>query len=105
MAAVLAGQGSGADVQTPCARVSSPTAPKHHHAPKNTQREPPKQLHRVPTPHPLAVFALMHKKSLSGIAITATEGGPLVANLSMSDLRGLTPDRLVALAGVRGWWW
>ncbi|GAB4816058.1 hypothetical protein N2152v2_003104 [Parachlorella kessleri] len=46
----------------------------------------------------LSVFALMHKRQLSGIAITETPGGPLVGNLSMSDLRGLTPDRFGALA-------
>jgi hypothetical protein len=35
----------------------------------------------------------MHRKGLSGIGVTETEGGPLIGNLSMSDLRGLTPDR------------
>ena len=40
----------------------------------------------------------MHRKGLSGIGLTETEGGPLIGNLSMSDLRGLTPDRQVARA-------
>lgn len=35
----------------------------------------------------------MHRKGLSGVGVTAEPGGPLVANLSMSDLRGLTPER------------
>ncbi|PSC70096.1 E3 ubiquitin-ligase [Micractinium conductrix] len=46
----------------------------------------------------LAAFALMHRKGLSGVGVTAEPGGPLVANLSMSDLRGLTPERFGALA-------
>jgi hypothetical protein len=40
-----------------------------------------------------AAFALMHRKGLSGLGVTEAEGGPLIGNLSMSDLRGLTPDR------------
>lgn len=43
--------------------------------------------------HPLAAFATMHRNRLSGIGVTEREGGPLIGNLSMSDLRGLTPDR------------
>lgn len=46
----------------------------------------------------LAVFALMHARKLSGVGITGEEGGPLLGTLSMSDLRGLTPDRFGALA-------
>lgn len=46
----------------------------------------------------LAAFALMHKKGLSGMGVTESEGGPLIGNLSISDLRGLTPDRFGALA-------
>jgi hypothetical protein len=40
----------------------------------------------------------MHKKGLSGLGVTQEPGGPLLANLSLSDLRGLTPDRFGALA-------
>ncbi|KAI7836565.1 hypothetical protein COHA_009582 [Chlorella ohadii] len=46
----------------------------------------------------LAAFGTMHRKGLSGIGVTETEGGPLIGNLSLSDLRGLTPDRFGALA-------
>lgn len=41
----------------------------------------------------------MHRKGLSGIGVTETEGGPLIGNLSMSDLRGLTPDRQAVESG------
>lgn len=40
----------------------------------------------------------MHRKGLSGVGLTEGEGGPLIGNLSMSDLRGLTPDRRAARA-------
>lgn len=40
-----------------------------------------------------AALALMHRKGLSGVGVTEAAGGPLIANLSMSDLRGLTPER------------
>lgn len=43
----------------------------------------------------------MHRKGLSGIGVTEKEGGPLIGNLSMSDLRGLTPDRCVGV-GLHG---
>lgn len=46
----------------------------------------------------LAAFAAMHRSGLSGIGVTEAAGGPLLANLSISDLRGLTPDRFGALA-------
>ncbi|KAL4419761.1 hypothetical protein ABPG75_006859 [Micractinium tetrahymenae] len=46
----------------------------------------------------LAAFALMHRKGLSGVGVTEAAGGPLLGNLSMSDLRGLTPERFGALA-------
>ena len=42
----------------------------------------------------------MHRKGLSGIGVTETEGGPLIGNLSLSDLRGLTPDRQAWFAGL-----
>lgn len=35
----------------------------------------------------------MHHKGLSGVGVTEAAGGPLIGNLSMSDLRGLTPER------------
>lgn len=41
----------------------------------------------------------MHRKGLSGIGVTEREGGPLIGNLSMSDLRGLTPDRQAVESG------
>ena len=38
----------------------------------------------------------MHRQNLSGVGVTDdVPGGPLVANLSLSDLRGLTPERCV----------
>lgn len=53
----------------------------------------------VPASMPaLAAFALMHRQHLSGVGVTAAEGGGLLANLSVSDLRGLTPERFGALA-------
>ena len=41
----------------------------------------------------LAAFALMQRRGLSGVGITELPDGPLVTNLSSSDLRGLTGDR------------
>lgn len=35
----------------------------------------------------------MHEKGLSGLGVTQEPGGPLLANVSLSDLRGLTPGR------------
>eukprot|EP00887_Chlorella_sp_A99_P000079 scaffold16.g79.t1 len=46
----------------------------------------------------LAAFALMQRRGLSGVGVTAAEGGPLISNLSSSDMRGLTGDRFGALA-------
>ncbi len=42
-----------------------------------------------------AAFAFMHRKGLSGVGVTDEEGGPLISNLSVSDLRGLTVERWV----------
>ena len=46
----------------------------------------------------LLVLAKMSKERLSGIGIVGKLGGPLLANLSTSDVRGLTPERFGALA-------
>ena len=47
-----------------------------------------------PPPAPWrAALATMHRKGLSGVGVVEREGGPLLGNLSLSDLRGLTPDR------------
>ncbi|KAI3425172.1 hypothetical protein D9Q98_008942 [Chlorella vulgaris] len=53
----------------------------------------------VPASTPtLAAFAAMHRQGLSGVGLTEGQGGPLIGNLSLSDLRGLTADRFGALA-------
>ena len=46
------------------------------------------------------VLDKIHKERLSGIGIvgSASENAPLLANLSVSDLRGLLPERFGALA-------
>eukprot|EP00884_Botryococcus_braunii_P000297 jgi/Botrbrau1/10268/Bobra.0140s0021.1 len=46
----------------------------------------------------LAAFAIMHHTGSSGLGLVKEEGGPLVGNLSMSDLRGLTMERFSALS-------
>lgn len=46
----------------------------------------------------LLVLARMSKEKLSGIGIVGKSGGPLLANLSTSDVRGLTQERFGALA-------
>ena len=46
----------------------------------------------------LAAFAVMLAAGVSAVGITSAADGPLVANLSVSDLRGLTSDGWGALA-------
>ncbi len=45
----------------------------------------------------LSAFALMHHKKCSGLGLVSEFGGPLVGNISVSDLRGLTLERFSAL--------
>lgn len=46
----------------------------------------------------LSVLAQMQRERVSGVGVVAAPGGPLLANLSASDVRGLTPERFGALA-------
>lgn len=48
----------------------------------------------------LVVLATVHKAKLSGVGIVASndQNAPLLATLSASDVRGLTPDRFGALS-------
>ncbi|KAK9827956.1 hypothetical protein WJX81_000703 [Elliptochloris bilobata] len=46
----------------------------------------------------LAAFAALRRDQRSALGVTAAAGGPLMGNLSISDLRGLRPERWGALA-------
>ena len=46
----------------------------------------------------LAALAQMEREGVSGLGVTAEAGGKLIATLSVSDLRGLVPERFGALA-------
>lgn len=46
----------------------------------------------------LAAFAALRREQRSALGVTASPGGALLGNLSVSDLRGLRPERWGALA-------
>ena len=46
----------------------------------------------------LAAFAALRREQRGAVGVTAAPGGPLLGNLSVSDLRGLRPERWGALA-------
>lgn len=46
----------------------------------------------------LAAFAALHREQRGALGVIAGPGGPLLGNLSVSDLRGLRPECWGALA-------
>lgn len=46
----------------------------------------------------LAAFAALRREQRGALGVTAGAGGTLLGNLSVSDLRGLRPERWGALA-------
>lgn len=62
-------------------------------------RQTPELVSLSPDTPTLSALAKMHKAHVSGAAVVQhTPNGPLLGNLSASDLRGLTPERFGALA-------